>query len=53
MNIVEFNDIKDDLINYFKSKSILPVIGSGFTVGEKAYNGSVPSGESFKNHMID
>ena len=53
MNIVEFSDIKDDLINYFKSKSILPVIGSGFTVGEKACNGFVPSGESFKNHIIE
>lgn len=53
MNILGFGDIREDLINYFRSKSILPIFGSGFSFGEKAKNGTVPSGEALKEYMID
>ena len=53
MNILRFDDIREDLINYFRSKSILPIFGSGFSCGEKAKNGTVPSGETLKEYMID
>ena len=53
MNILRFDDIREDLINYFRSKSILPIFGSGFSCGEKAKNGTVPSGEALKEYMID
>lgn len=53
MNILKYDDIREDLINYFRSKSILPIIGSGFSLGEKAKNGNVPSGQKLKEHMID
>ena len=53
MNVLKLEDVREDLINYLKSRSLLPVIGSGFTVNEKALNGIVPSGETFKNHMLN
>ena len=31
MNILRFDNIREDLINYFRSKSILPIFGSGFS----------------------
>ncbi|WP_294017043.1 SIR2 family protein [uncultured Treponema sp.] len=52
MNILKFEDAKEDLINYFRAKSLLPVIGSGFSMNESALNGTVPSGASFKEHML-
>lgn len=52
MNILNFEDAKEGLINYFKSKSLIPVIGSGFSMNELALNGTVPSGDSFKKHML-
>lgn len=52
MNILNFEDAKEDLINYLKSKSLIPVIGSGFSMNELALNGTVPSGDSFKKHML-
>ena len=53
MNILNFDDIREDLINYFRSKSIIPIFGSGFSLGEKAKNGIVPSGRVLKDYMIE
>jgi len=53
MNVLKFDDIREDLINYFRSKSILPIFGSGFSLGEKAKNGIVPSGQILKDYMIE
>ena len=53
MNILRFDNIREDLINYFRSKSILPIFGSGFSLDEKAKNGIVPSGRVLKDYMIE
>ena len=45
--------IKDDLISYFKNKSIVPLLGSGFSVGAISRNGRVPSGEEFRKYMLE
>ena len=52
MNYISLSELKDELINFFRAKSILPVLGSGFTVGECAENGLVPSGSLMKEHML-
>ena len=31
---------------------LIPIIGSGFTVGCSSINGKVPSGRDYRNHMI-
>lgn len=51
MNYISLSELKDELINFFRAKSILPVLGSGFTVGECAENGLVPSGSLMKEHV--
>jgi len=53
MDILKLDDIKEDLINYFRSKSILPIFGSGFSLGETAKNGTVPSGQVLREYMIE
>lgn len=54
-----FGDEKDkelifyELNKYFKSNMVVPVLGSGFTVGEPTQCGkNVPSGQMMKTHML-
>ena len=48
MKVVNFTQIKDELINNMRRKMLIPVIGSGFTRGCDAYKGKVPSGKDYK-----
>ena len=55
---MEFLNIKDDqtrnmLSNCIANKTLIPIIGSGFTAGEKSSGGSVPDGDKFRSIMID
>ena len=51
MKVVNFTQIKDELINNMRRKMLIPVIGSGFTRGCDAYKGKVPSGKD-SEYMI-
>lgn len=53
MNYISLYDIKDDLLKYFKSQSLYPVLGAGFSAGCKTQNGYIPSGNKLKNDMLD
>lgn len=47
------NDVSYELNKYFKSKMVVPVLGSGFTVGEPTkHRKNVPSGEMMKEYML-
>jgi len=59
IRVLEFNDknnqneIKYELNKYFKANMIVPVLGSGFTVGEPTEKGdNVPSGKIMKDYML-
>ena len=49
---LEDNKFKEDLMYMLANKRIIPVIGSGFTRGEKTQYGIVPSGTDMKEYMI-
>lgn len=52
MQIVQFSQIKDELISDMRRYMLIPIIGSGFTRGCTAYHGTVPSGKDYKEYMI-
>lgn len=55
MEILYFKDedTKKLLFQYIQAGSLVPIIGSGFSRGLSANQGTVPSGEDFKNIMCD
>ncbi len=53
MEVVHFNDIKDNIISHFKNQTFVPIIGSGFSCGCKSKKGNVPSGSEYRKYMID
>jgi len=54
MNVIRIDEIKDDLIIYFKSKKLVPILGSGFSRGcPTLKGGKVPSGHDYKKHMLN
>jgi|GEM_PF-277660 len=48
-----FEDIKEDIVNFFRRKSLIPIIGSGLSVGVTTPTGTVPSGSVFKEYMLN
>ncbi len=53
MKVVNFAEIRDELINNMRRKMLIPVIGSGFTRGCNAFRGNVPSGKDYKKYMVE
>ena len=53
VKIVRFEEVKKDIFNAIRRKSLLPVLGSGFSVGCPSQHGVVPSGNDSKKYMID
>jgi len=53
MEIVKYNDVKEDLQSHFRRKMLIPVLGSGFTRTCESYKGRVPSGEEYRQYMLD
>lgn len=48
------NKIKYEMNKYFRANMVVPVLGSGFTVGEPTVKGNtVPSGRMMKNYMLE
>lgn len=53
ISIVKPEEIKNEIMSFFKNKSIIPIVGAGLTCGIKSKNGQVPSGQLYKEHMIE
>lgn len=53
MKITKLNDEISSLKNNIMSSSLIPVLGSGFSVAMVAKEGMVPSGEEMKQHMVN
>ena len=50
---VSYSEVKSEIQQQLKRTALIPVLGSGFTKGCPAREGKVPSGEEYKEHMID
>lgn len=53
MKVVSFSEVKDEIIANMKKKSLVPIIGSGFTRECRSRNGLVPAGEDYRKYMIE
>lgn len=53
MEVIKFEEISEELTKKFANNRLIPVIGSGFTLGCNSLHGKVPSGESYKRYMLD
>lgn len=49
---VSYDEVSNEIIQMMRRKTIIPVIGSGFTRDCIARSGKVPSGEDYYNYMI-
>lgn len=52
MRTVKYTELEKEFIDLLKMKSLIPIIGSGFTRFCNCYGGKVPSGSDMKNYMI-
>lgn len=53
MQIVNFDDVREMIIESMRKKMLIPILGSGFTRACSAFQGNVPSGMDYRHHMID
>lgn len=51
MEIRNFSDMKEIIIESFRKNLLIPIIGAGFSQGNKSFNGQVPSGAEYIEHM--
>ena len=49
---VSYDEVSNEIIQMMRRKTIIPVIGSGFTRDCIARSGKVPSGEDYYNYII-
>lgn len=49
---VSYDEVSNEIIQMMRRKTIIPVIGSGFTRDCIARSGKAPSGEDYYNYMI-
>ncbi len=52
MNYVSLNEIKDDLLKFFKNQNLYPIIGAGFSANCQTSKGVTPSGDMLKAEML-
>lgn len=50
---VDYSDVKGDIQQQLRRRALVPVLGAGFTKDCTSRKGKVPSGDSYKAHMID
>jgi hypothetical protein len=50
-NVEDCNEVEEQFHKHFFKKEFVPLFGSGFTVGEKAKCGEVPSSDELKNFI--
>jgi hypothetical protein len=53
MRICRFNEIEKDFATHIAQKRIVPIIGSGFSVGCRSSHGFVPSGKMMRDYMFE
>lgn len=53
METVNFSEVKEELLSNLKRRTLIPILGSGFTRNCPSTNGKVPSGEDYSQHMIN
>ena len=53
MQIVNFDDVHEMIIESMRKKMLIPILGSGFTRKCNSFRGSVPSGTDYQHYMID
>ena len=53
MRIVGFEGVREEIIGHIRRKMLVPVIGSGFTRQCISKRGAVPSGQDYKEYMIN
>jgi len=53
MRISKPEEIRNTLITFFANRSIVPIVGAGFSNSLKTPFGLVPNGKEYKNHMIE
>jgi hypothetical protein len=51
--IREYETLEDFLNESFRNHNLELILGSGFSSGEKAKNGTVPTGKQYKAYMLD
>lgn len=50
---VLYSEVKSEIQQQLKRAALIPILGSGFTRGCTSRNGTVPSGDDYKEYMID
>ena len=53
LKVISYKDISAELIKKFANNQLIPVIGSGFTANCESKHGTVPSGSSYKDYMLN
>lgn len=53
LKCVTYDEVKNEIFQMMRRKTIIPVIGSGFTKDCIARSGKVPSGEDYYDYMIE
>lgn len=51
--ICQFSKIKDDVKRLLGERALIPILGTGFSCSSRAFKGIVPTGEEFKEHMLN
>lgn len=49
---VLYSEVKSEIQQQLKRAALIPILGSGFTRGCTSRNGTVPSGDDYKEYMI-
>ena len=52
IKICSIDDCKDLLVQLIRKGALIPVLGSGFSAGQRTPKGIVPSGSQMKQAMI-
>ena len=53
MKVCRFEEIESEIVSHLRERRLIPVIGSGFSVGSQSLSGTVPSGKEMKSDMIE
>lgn len=53
MKTISFSEIRSELISNMQREMLIPIIGSGFTRNCTSLRGKVPSGDDYRQYMID
>ena len=53
LRLLQYEDIMQDLIVFFKRRSLIPIVGTGVSCGSQARNGNIPSGREYMKHMLE